>query len=345
MANEAKRNILKLAVHLLVWCILIVFAVNEKGPGYRLTHIWTPIIESAVIFYLDYLLLINKFIFAQKRYGLFVISNLVVILFFRFDMAIVHYTEAVFNNSLYAAHPADNPHRSDSLSFMRSALELTLPAAAAIIIRTAEIWQRIELERKQAENIQLETELKNLKYQLQPHFFFNVLNTIYSLIDISPEKAQEAIHSLSKLMRYLLYDTAKEKIKLSDEISFLTKYIQLMQLRMNDNTITEFLYPELLMQQVEIAPLLFIPLIENAYKHGVSLLEPSNIFFELRQKENTVFFTASNGNFSENENDKSESGIGLENLRNRLNLIYPGKHIFTQEIIEGMFFVTLKIEL
>jgi LytS/YehU family sensor histidine kinase len=114
------------------------------------------------------------------------------------------------------------------------------PLLFSIAIKTTKQWVKTETERKEAANIKLQSELQHLHYQLQPHFFFNSLNNIYSLVDISPDQAKTSIHSLSKLMRYMLYETNMELVPLSKEIDFMEKYIDLMKLRVSDKTKVSF---------------------------------------------------------------------------------------------------------
>jgi LytS/YehU family sensor histidine kinase len=211
-----------------------------------------------------------------------------------------------------------------------------LPAVMSVAIKITQRLFKAETQRKEAENKNLESELLHLKYQLQPHFFFNSLNNIYSLVSISPEKAQEAIHNLSKLMRYLLYETGVENVKLSSELVFLKQYIQLMELRLTDKTKVTVQIPEV-QESYQVAPLLFLPLIENAYKHSISATHPSFIHFEITITDNTLCFLAENSNFPKTDLDKSGSGIGLENLKKRLNLLYPQQHQFKTAILNKVF--------
>lgn len=183
----------------------------------------------------------------------------------------------------------------------------------------------------------LQSELKHLKYQLQPHFFFNSLNNIYAMVDISPENAKKAIHNLSKMMRYFLYETNEEKVPLTKEIQFLLKYIDLMKLRFSNNTLVQTSFEEDL-PEIEIAPLLFIAIVENAFKHGVSATQPSTITFGLEIENDLIKFTSVNKNFPKTDEDKSGSGIGLENLKKRLELIYPNVHQLITHIDENDYF-------
>lgn len=129
---------------------------------------------------------------------------------------------------------------------------------------------------KELEHQHLESELKYLKYQLNPHFFMNTLNNIHALVDIDSEKAKKTIIELSKLMRYVLYEANKSQISLKYEIQFLENYIALMKLRYTEHLDIQTEFP-LIVPHVQIPPLLFISLLENAFKHGVSYRESSYI--------------------------------------------------------------------
>ena len=178
--------------------------------------------------------------------------------------------------------------------------------------------------------IALEAELKNLRNQLNPHFLFNTLNNIYSLIALSPEKAQQAIMDLSKLLRYVLYDNSPEFVPLQKEMEFVRNYVELMRLRLTDNTEIKISMPQSASSGTLIAPLLFISLIENAFKHGVSHNKPSFIDLKIHQEGTRIVCSIRNSDFpKDNGQDKSGSGIGLQNLSRRLELLYPSHHIFT----------------
>ena len=177
----------------------------------------------------------------------------------------------------------------------------------------------------------LNAELALLKNQVSPHFFFNTLNNIYSLIQFDSQKAGETVHKLSKLMRYLLYDSDKNLTGLSEEIQFMKNYIELMELRLNEKVNLRVNLPEeppLLM----IPPLLFIPVVENAFKHGVSYREDSFIEIEMKTKGDELIFRTRNSVVSGNgEKPEEHMGIGLDNVRKRLNLLFPGTHKFRIE--------------
>ena len=187
-------------------------------------------------------------------------------------------------------------------------------------------------------------ELTWLKHQLNPHFLFNTLNNISSLTQIDPDRAQESIGQLSDLLRYALYDSEAEKVPLQSEVEFMGNYIDLMALRCNElTTVTkELKAPQ---EHVEVAPLLFISLVENAFKHGVNARYPSFVKVFLGYAEGIISFRTENSLFEKQGSDHIGSGIGLENMKRRLELLYPGKYTYSQKAGDGTYSVevTLKV--
>ncbi len=187
-------------------------------------------------------------------------------------------------------------------------------------IRTRQIRQQLKDE--QAKHT--EAELAWLKNQINPHFLFNTLNNISSLTQIDPDAAQDAIAQLSDLLRYAMYETNKKTVPIQGEVEFMRNYIALMKLRCNEKTEVKTSFD--VEQNVEIAPLLFISLIENAFKHGVSSNRSSMIDIHLEQKDSSIVFTCDNTIYPKDDADRSGSGIGLENTRRQLHLVSAGRH-------------------
>lgn len=201
----------------------------------------------------------------------------------------------------------------------------------------------IEKRQKELEKEKLNSELAFLKNQISPHFFFNTLNNIYSLISINTEDSQKAVLQLSRMMRYLLYESEHGEIKLSSEIEFMNNYIDLMRLRMSDKVSLDIQFPSEV-DNIIVPPLLFIPLIENAFKHGVSYREKSFIKIIMDVSKEFITFSCSNSKVQITEESMQEhSGIGLDNLKKRLNLIFPGKHEIHIDSKESVFEVNVKI--
>ena len=229
--------------------------------------------------------------------------------------------------------------RAGYASFMSISLIINLMAIGiALSIR----YFMRQSERRQKE---VEAELAWLKNQINPHFLFNTLNNISSLAQINGDETQEAIMQLSDLLRYAMYETNKPKVRLDGEVEFMRNYINLMKLRCNEMTTVnaQFTIPN---AQLEVAPLLFISLIENAFKHGMNSNAPATIDVRLEQQDDTLIFNCDNTNNPKPTKDRSGSGIGLENTRRRLDLLYPGRYTWEQTITpENIYHVKISIRL
>jgi LytS/YehU family sensor histidine kinase len=183
-------------------------------------------------------------------------------------------------------------------------------------------WRSEQKLRKDAEKEQLKTNLALLRHQVSPHFFMNTLNNIHTLVEMDSEKAQDAIERLSTLMRYLLYDSAQNTIELKKEIEFIHSFISLMQLRHSDELEIKILIPDLV-PDIKIPPMLFISLLENAFKHGVSYPVKSYVYLEMQIHKNTLSCNIKNSKHKTATNQYDEySGIGLENIKKSLKLLY-----------------------
>ena len=208
------------------------------------------------------------------------------------------------------------------------------------VMRSNERLMQAEQERRKS----AEAELTWLKHQLNPHFLFNTLNNISSLTQIDPDKAQESIGQLSDLLRYALYDSEAEKVPLSAEMEFMDNYIDLMALRCNELTSVnkDLRAPR---EHVEVAPLLFISLIENAFKHGVNARYPSRVDVAMDYKEGKLTFRCANTLFEkQGGSDHVGSGIGLENMKRRLELLYPGRYTYDQVAENGTYSVVVTLQ-
>ena len=165
----------------------------------------------------------------------------------------------------------------------------------------------------------LKQELDYLRYQINPHFVMNTLNNIHALVDIDPEQAKDSIVDMSRMMRYLLYESDKQYVTLNNALIFLKKYLNLMKLRYTDQVIVNLDIPEACNDDIILGPLLFIPFVENAFKHGVAYDKPSTIDIDIEQKDGRLKFHCCNTK----SNVKHEyGGVGLNNVTKRLELIY-----------------------
>jgi two-component system, LytTR family, sensor kinase len=188
-----------------------------------------------------------------------------------------------------------------------------------------------------------------LRSQINPHFLFNALNTIYgTAIQEKAERTCEGIEKLGDMMRFMLQENMQEKISLAREVEYLNNYISLQKLRTDPNPIVKIdssIEPQ--GNGVQIPPMLLIPFVENAFKHGISLREPSHVKISLEVRAHTLYFDVNNSKHQKQENDpeKNKSGIGLSNVKQRLQLLYPAKHNLIIHETGKEFFVHLTLQL
>ncbi len=204
-------------------------------------------------------------------------------------------------------------------------------------------WAETEKEKAKLEKENVVNQLDMLRNQVNPHFFMNTLNNIHTLIDMSSDKAKDAVVKLSKMMRYLLYDTAHGSTTLKKEVEFIESYIDLMKLRVSDKVSIALTLPGLIPDKT-IPPLLFTSFIENAFKYGISYQSTSFIHIDLLLDEERLLFQIKNSNHHIKQ-EEGASGIGLENARKRLELLYANNYHL--DIIDGgdVFSINLSIPL
>lgn len=363
--NIKNHQPLELFIHILGWVLLFgfpFFFMNRQGNNtISLTeyfrHSAVPL-SFFVVFYANYLYLIPKFFFRQqvRRY---VIINIIFVAIVSLGL---HFWQQMnfppipkpplppMDKMMKEFHP-EKFAPSNWTFYFRDLLSLAITVGLSLTIKMSYRWTETEAARNEAEKSKAEAEkskteaeLKNLKNQLNPHFLLNTLNNIYALITFSPEKAQQAVHDLSKLLRYVLYDNNQTYVPLKKEVEFMQNYIELMKIRLSDNVKVDAKFSILSNADTKIAPLLFISLIENAFKHGISYSAPSFINIKLEEHENgNIECNIYNSYFPKNEHDKSGSGIGLESLQKRLELLYPGLYIWQKEIKDNIYFSRLVI--
>jgi hypothetical protein len=343
------RSASTLLQHALVWGLVAVllWAQQPDYPGPKPTEFWLT--QSVVfgllvaVFYMNVGWAAPRLLYGHKAwaYVLLNIGAVAVVLAIHQQVEtrlgvpelVATAREAVLNPpnpwSGPRPHPQLGPDEGRPL-FNTGVLLITLlvlgiaTSLAAMQKSQRDAESRLELERRQ-----VATELSLLKAQINPHFFFNTLNNIYALTLLNADQARAALHRLSRMMRYVLYESPAGHTRLSQEISFLQDYIELMHLRLTNKVQVHFERPDPLSPDPFIAPMLFQPFVENAFKHGVSATSPSNITIELRQPTaHTVELCVRNTVFPErpDADDDEPGGIGLANTQRRLDLLYPQAH-------------------
>ena len=203
-----------------------------------------------------------------------------------------------------------------------------------------------EKNQKEKENENLKTELSFLRSQVSPHFMFNVLNNMVSLARKKSDRLEPVLMELSTLMRYMLYESDAEKVSVKKEVEYLQSYIDLQMLRFGDDIKVNFKVNWNSAMDTSIEPMLFIPLVENAFKHGFGMIEHPEINVHLVVNEETIIMNVTN-KFNSNikEEKDTNSGIGLNNLKRRLNLLYPNMHELKITDKDNRFIVTLNLKL
>ncbi|HKG69356.1 MAG TPA: histidine kinase, partial [Segetibacter sp.] len=204
---------------------------------------------------------------------------------------------------------------------------------------------RSERRAKEKETENLKTELAFLRSQVSPHFMFNVLNNMVSLARKKSEQLEPSLIKLSSLLRYMLYETDEEKVLLEREVEYLQSYIDLQKQRFGSKVKVNLCIDEFDKSYL-IEPMLLIPFVENAFKHGTGLLPNAEINIELKAKNNLLQFMISNYYDSSTQEIKDKtSGIGLQNVRRRLNLLYGNEHTLLITNKENRFSVSLQLNL
>ena len=196
----------------------------------------------------------------------------------------------------------------------------------------------------QIEKHALERQLQYLKYQVNPHFFMNTLNNIHALVDIDPERAKASIVELSKLMRYVLYEGNNKLTPLSREVQFLRNYVQLMSMRYTGNVSISLDVPEVLPDSM-LPPLLLVIFVENAFKHGISYRTKSFVEISLQPHGDRLLFKCRNSRPEIKHDENMKGGVGLSNVRRRLDLLFPGNYTLDIKEQEDTYTVHLDIPL
>lgn len=196
----------------------------------------------------------------------------------------------------------------------------------------------------QIEKHALERQLQYLKYQVNPHFLMNTLNNIHALVDIDPERAKTSIVELSKLMRYVLYEGNNRLTPLSREVQFLRNYVQLMSMRYTGNVSISLDVPEVLPDSM-LPPLLLVIFVENAFKHGISYRTKSFVEISLQPQADRLLFKCRNSRQQKPQDENMKGGVGLSNVRRRLDLLFPGNYTLDIKEQEDTYTVHLDIPL
>lgn len=316
-------------LYVMVWAVIILIPIlNSKmlsEEHVSLTNIltvWQKLTPYLLLFILHNYLIAPLLLFNRHRHLLwYLVVNLLTI-------------TIIFSSiTLYKEYTPDQPtpyllygkasftdlalHWNILLGFFMTGLNTGIK----FFYQSLRDEQQMEVLKRQ----NLQAEMEYLKYQINPHFFMNTLNNIHALIDINAEYAKSTVIELSKMMRYVLYESGNDSISLRQDIQFLENYIELMRIRYDERHLDiRFEYPATIPGRMAIPPLLLIVFVENAFKHGVSYNRDSFIRIRIDCRNDTV--TSEITNSRHRKNTAAQAGIGLENVRKRLGLIYGNRH-------------------
>lgn len=350
LITNSRRLFLKLAgnrtlQHVLFWTISYIFLVNffsTSNKVEKIDYVYTALfhVSLVTVVYLNIWILIPR-VLQKGRYLVYFLCLLVLI----FTMS--QFNQVTFNHLVDLVLPGyyfiSFYDIGDILKFVFVYVALTS------LLKLSKGWFLLTRAEKQIMLIRqekVESELKALKSQINPHFLFNSLNNIYSLSMGETGKAPAAILKLSNLMRYMLYESNEEKVPLEKEIEFLENYIELQRLRSDQRSTIEY-SKDGSSGGLKIAPLLFLPLVENSFKHGIKG-DPAGGYVKIKLDigESNLELSLENNKGKVDEIEGQEdSGIGLANVKRRLELLYPEKSLLETHDTGGDFKVKLKLEL
>ena len=346
------RTLLNVVIHVAAWSAFIVLLYllmnkdlrtpNElalkNNPYFIFNQVFTNVYLIA-FYYLNSFVLIPRLL-ANKRiwlYALIVIALLALYLYV---------PEYVFRNFIF--HPRHEPpgpprRRFRIFPYLGSAALFLLIFVISSGAKILQQWFTAEHQKEKAEKETLRSELSLLKSQINPHFLFNTLNNIYAMAITESAHTADAVMKLSQIMRYILQEADHELVPLQKDLEFLQRYIELQQFRLSDKVTLHYQVTGD-GQLLRIAPLLMIPFVENAFKYGVSTREKSDIKIDIQIRENVVVLWVENTkHVSNTAGAMDNTGIGINNARRRLALLYPDKHELTIKDTPAKFVVTLKI--
>lgn len=342
--NTNNKKWITVIFHMLAWLIVFVlpflfryiyddkFIHDPDNKGFSYLQMLTGIFWVGT-FYLNAFVLSPFFIY-KKKIGLYAILILCLYI-------IILLLHSLFFRLFIPSRPF---HLGDTIFFNLPPFVLTLGASMAYRMLTDKTKNDALQQQKQEEN--LKTELSFLRSQISPHFIFNILNNIIALARLKSDQLEPTVMKLSSLMRYMLYETDEEKVSLENEAEYLQNYIDLQQQRFGEKVKINTMLGVPESHNYEIEPMLLIPFVENAFKHGVGLIQSPEITVQLSVKNNTLYFLVSN-KYNNNgiETKDNTRGIGLPNVIRRLNLLYEKNYDLAVSQKDGLFLISLQLNL
>ncbi|NEM97822.1 sensor histidine kinase [Pontibacter burrus] len=333
--NLKKRY--KIAIHALVWVafgVWVLYYINgsQSLTTHRVLYVVMGLTFWLLIFYANWYYLIPKYL-ARNHIMLYIANVLALLMVYGLVKSpIDYYVFGDLNPTMKSVYTSDR-----LLEYGLGGLVLVFISSG---LKVTGNYIRNERRNKELENQKLVAELAFLKSQVNPHFLFNTLNNIYSLAYKQSPETPDAIMKLSLLMRYMLYESNDTLVSLQKEVEHIHNFIDLQRLRLREHTSIQFNI-EGDIEGKQIAPMLMMTLVENAFKHGLVSKNEIGILINLIVSDKYLLFSTVN-NIS-NHKKRDFGGIGLQNLRQRLRLLYPNRHNLSSEEKDGVFYATMKL--
>jgi hypothetical protein len=330
------QRVWTVVIHVASWVgvATIPRLLSTNPPPFQLSFLLPPVLLAG-FFYLNYHILIPQ-LFAKRRFLAY--FGVVLVLLGLFYWPFISRATGISKRPhrprteivMSPADPAGQPARTRPVHSRPPQGIWMIGILVWIIssgLRITSEWFETERARRELQNNHLTAELAFLKSQVSPHFLFNTLNNIYSLAQLKADEAPEAILQLSQLMRYMLYESAAPRVPLEREVAYVRTYMDLQRLRLTPEQADISFAVEGNLNGCMIEPMLLIPFVENAFKHGISARQPSRIAVQLAVAGQQLQFNVTNTRFPEaNADHDPNSGIGLPNVQQRLALLYPDRY-------------------
>ena len=339
-----KKQHLNVVIQLMIWLALFILQIILLPSWGKFPTIFDDIsfyrtiipedILIFCIFYLNYLVLVPNLL-GKRRKGLYILASILIFGLFLFFPVFLDFFFGIKYHGRFG-NPKIINHWLGFVGIIILGISLGM--------RSVQEWLRAEQRNREMEYRRTLTELRSLKTQINPHFLFNTLNTIYALSLKNSENTSTAILRLSTMMRYVLSDAKNDFVPLEKEVEYIEQYIELQKLRSTDKLELDVCIKGDY-TSAQIAPLLLIPFIENAFKYGVSNHETSPISLYLFVEEDRLLFEMHNKKFKSEPVGVSGEGIGIANTTRRLQLLYPKRHKLKIEEKDNSYNVHLEIRL
>jgi hypothetical protein len=384
LESRSYNNIKEHFVYIILWTVtflapVLSLYISSKSDSemsfdwHHVLFVWETYIPFLILFLIHNFLLAPMLLYQRRKILYFVLTISMVILFAIFKCTIDPTNERPHHLAHQAAHfdKKNNDSFRHDMSFPREPMPpdfkrepprhmppngINHRAISSVVMLIllfgmnmgVKFYVRDEDARKRMEEMEhesLQQQLAYLKYQISPHFFMNTLNNIHALVDINPEQAKSSIVVLSKMMRYLLYESNHEMIPLEREILFINNYVALMRMRFSEDKVHIRLnMPDLNDHSTicgSVPPVMFVCFVENAFKHGISYLHQTNIDISILLSEEHLTFICINTKAPEKNQEKG--GVGLVNVRRRLDLIYQERYDLQTKETDDEYQVTLTL--